>query len=251
MLKILSRIGCVIAVISSACVFPSCEGGVSGKDRRADTVAKAESVKEDSAETPVSRKASGVADICADGYINGHGYVDLGLPSGTKWATMNVGATAAEECGIYIAWGEIKPKTIYAGENSKTLGDNSYNRDISGEKDADVATAMWGGQWSMPTESQMKELVANCTMEWSELNGVKGLKVTGRKTGRWIFLPAAGTAGSVGNANFVGVLGRYWSGSPYADNSFSAYNLYFKKDRISVDWDLRRYGNSVRPVSKQ
>ena len=85
--------------------------------------------------------------------INGHEYVDLGLPSGLKWATCNVGANTPEEYGNYYAWGEIVPKTDYSDENCATLG--KQLSDISGNANYDAATANWGASWRMPTKEEI------------------------------------------------------------------------------------------------
>ncbi|MDO4335842.1 MAG: hypothetical protein Q4C37_08455 [Bacteroidales bacterium] len=61
------------------------------------------------------------------GYINNHEWVDLGLPSGLKWATCNIGASTPEEYGKYYAWGEIDTKSSYTPDNSLTFGKNSAN----------------------------------------------------------------------------------------------------------------------------
>ena len=121
--------------------------------------------------------------------IAGHDYVDLGLPSGTKWATCNVGATAPHEYGNYYAWGETTTKSTYSSENSRTHG-VSMN-DISGNPTYDAARANWGGTWRMPTEAEMEELKDNCTWTWTTQNGVNGCTITG-PNGNSLFLPAAG-----------------------------------------------------------
>ena len=111
------------------------------------------------------------------GYKNNHAWIDLGLPSGTKWATCNVGASQPHGYGNYYAWGETATKTNYSESNSKTYGKNIS--DISGNSDYDAARANWGGSWRMPTEREMEELVNKCTWTWTTLSGVKGYKVTG------------------------------------------------------------------------
>ena len=95
-----------------------------------------------------------------NGQHNGHEYVDIGLPSGLKWATCNVGASSPEDYGDYFAWGETSPKAEYTWENSVTYGEQMS--DISGNAQYDAATANWGGSWRMPTKEQMEELVEHC-----------------------------------------------------------------------------------------
>ena len=95
------------------------------------------------------------------GTERGHEWVDLGLPSGVKWATCNVGASDPWEYGDYFAWGETSPKSEYTKENSKT-----YNRnmgDISGNPNYDAARANWGGSWRIPTKKEFHELGTECT----------------------------------------------------------------------------------------
>ena len=179
------------------------------------------------------------------GTENGHEWVDLGLPSGLKWATCNVGAKTPEQSGNYYAWGETKPKDSYYQSNSLTYGKDID--DISGNAQYDAATANWGGDWRMPTEEEMTELINNCTWEWTKQNGVRGYKVTG-PNGNGIFLPAVGYfsgitfySGSCGNA-------YYWSSRP--SESSTAYRLVFNSDnRITGSYGYNRYeGLGVRPV---
>lgn len=176
--------------------------------------------------------------------INGHEYVDLGLPSGLLWATCNVGANAPEEYGDYFAWGETETKSEYTQANSLTYG-KSLN-DISGNPQYDAATANWGGTWRMPTYDELNELLTNCTWTWTTQNGVKGYNVEG-PNGNSIFLPAAGyrDGSSLGSA---GSWGCYWSSEPYESNSNFAYNLYFDSSFRGMNPNSRFYGQSVRPV---
>ena len=138
---------------------------------------------------------------------NGRDYVDLGLPSGLKWATMNVGASKPEEYGDYFAWGETEPKKEYSwlnykfelstdnnGPFSKYVTNSSYgtvdNKTVL-DPEEDAAHVNWGGSWRMPTEEEWTELRTNCTWTWTTQNGVNGRLVTG-PNGKSIFLPAAG-----------------------------------------------------------
>lgn len=182
-----------------------------------------------------------------DGIIRGHKYVDLGLPSGLKWATCNVGATSPEEYGDYFAWGETSPKSIYTDENCKTCGKKIG--DISGNAAYDAATANWGGSWRMPTRAEMQELINDCTWEWTTVNGVKGYKVTSKINGNSIFFPAAGfRRGS--SLSGAGYYGYYWSSTSSESDTRFAYYLGFYSGNSSLYWYYRSDGRSVRPVSQ-
>ena len=196
-----------------------------------------------------------------DGEIAGHGYVDLGLPSGLKWATCNVGASSPEDYGDYFAWGETSPKAEYDeytyqhwndadGNGSWDYGESAINSDISGNAQYDAATANWGGSWRMPTEDEMQELVDYCEWEWTQVNGVNGSKVTG-PNGSCIFLPAAGYRYGTSLLN-DGYYGYYWSSTPYDYYyDYYAYCLYFDFGYEDVNWgNSRILGLTVRPISE-
>ena len=200
-------------------------------------------------------------DTKSDPY-NGHEYVDLGLPSGIKWATCNVGATKPEEFGGYYAWGETEEKSNYdwstykwcsgSDDNmTKYCTDSDYstvdNKTILDPED-DVAHVKWGGSWRMPTLDEQNELLNNCTWTWTTLNGVNGYKVTGPNDNS-IFLPAAGIRD--GTAVYgIGGVGYYWSSSLCSRSSYCAYYLYFYSGYHDWDDDYRFSGLSVRPVSE-
>ena len=117
---------------------------------------------------------------------NGHEYVDLGLPSGTLWATMNVGATSETDYGNYYMYG--------MGAKTYDSSDTPY-QGMEGPlpKEYDTAAQVWGGDWRMPTEEQFLELMDNTTYQWVENynnSGINGGLVTG-SNGNTIFLPAA------------------------------------------------------------
>ena len=182
--------------------------------------------------------------------------VDLGLPSGTLWANMNVGAETPEDYGSYLAWGETQPKDVY---NWKTYS-YWHDSDDDGEFDLneledlgediggtayDAATANWGAPWRMPSQNQIWELLNYTTSTWTTQNGVNGYKYTG-SNGRSIFLPAAGYVRQ-GESVYVESRGFYWSSTLYDD--LYGYYLYF--DSNYTYWDdsrIRNYGQPVRPV---
>lgn len=177
--------------------------------------------------------------------------IDLGLPSGTKWASCNVGASKPEEYGSYYAWGETEEKEVY-NWSTYIHCDGTYDTchdlgsDISGTQ-YDVAHIKWGGNWCMPTLDDIKELYDNCTSEWTTLNGVNGRKFTSKINGNSIFLPFAGYRW-VGGLGRAGGSGDYWSSAQNPDYSGDAYGLYF--DSGYANWgNYSRYnGRTVRPV---
>ena len=179
------------------------------------------------------------------GYINGHEYVDLGLS--VKWATCNVGASSPEDYGDYYAWGETTTKSEYTSENCTTC--DKKLGDIGGKAQYDVARAKWGSSWRLPTKKECEELIANCNWKWTTQNGEKGYKVTSKKNGNSIFLPAAGWRGGTSLYN-RGAYGFYWSATPYEGNAVSAYYLSFDEGGRGTGWNYRYDGHSVRPVSE-
>ena len=194
--------------------------------------------------------------------INGHEYVDLGLPSGIKWATCNVGATKPEEFGGYYAWGETTEKDDYIWETYKWCnGDrnsltkyctDSYYGKIDNRTQLapadDVARIKWGGTWRMPTIEEIKELLNECTWQWTSRRGVDGYRVIG-PNGKSIFLPAAGYRYGTGVSR-RGSSGYYWSSSLSSDLSSCACDLGFDSDYLYSYYDHRCGGHSVRPVSE-
>ena len=193
--------------------------------------------------------------------INGHEYVDLGLPSGTLWATCNVGASKPEEYGNYYAWGETNTKHDYS-EGTYThcrrrslLGGfltwYKYDKldNIGADAQYDVARKEWGSTWRLPTKAEFNELRSNCTWTRTTQNGIYGYKVTSKKNGNSIFLPAAGWRYGT-SLDDQGTDGNYWSSTPHESDSGSAYLLYFCSGGHYTVWNLRYHGRSVRPVSK-
>ena len=210
--------------------------------------------------------------------------IDLGLPSGVKWASFNLGASKPEEYGDYFAWGETEPhyesiasdgtftwkigyEDGYAWSNYKWC-EGSYNTltkynssssyvtvDNLATLDAedDAATVNWGGTWRTPTDDEWTWLQENCTWTWtSDYNGsgVAGRIVTSKiegYTSNSIFLPAAGRPRNPYIFN-AGTYGYYWSSSIGTDNSFNARIVHFFSDYVDRKNDYRFHGLSVRPV---
>ena len=223
---------------------------------------------------------SGAADVNGDGEINiadvnaiisiilghttpapNHEYVDLGLPSGTLWASCNVGASSPEEYGDHFAWGETVPKDYYDWSTYKWCnGDwntltkyctNSSNgtmdNKIELEPTDDAAYINWGELWRMPTREQQLELINYCTWNWASLKGVNGYQVIG-PNGASLFLPAAGDRWDDLPAE-PGSFGGYWSRTIYMNGSYYAYGLCFSYPLYVGDGIIDRcYGQSVRPI---
>ena len=198
---------------------------------------------------------------------NGPVWVDLGLPSGLKWATCNVGASSPSDYGNYYAWGETSTKSMYdwtnykfrvSGDNYDNVTFNKYNTLSSHgtfdnrtrlEMSDDAARANWGGSWRMPTEAEWTELRENCNWTWTTQSGTSGYEVTSRTNGNSIFLPAAGVRldSSLYDA---GSSGYYWSSSLNSYGPDFAWGVYFGSGGVSRNDDVRYYGQSVRPVSE-
>ncbi len=197
-------------------------------------------------------------------------YVDLGLPSGTLWATCNIGATSPEDYGDYFAWGETTGyndgKTDFnwstykwcEGSSStmtKYCFDSSYGyngfTDVKTELDQedDAAYANWGPAWRMPSNEQFEELINSqyTITTWTTQNGVNGYRITSKSYRNSIFLPAAGYRD---NSSLYGAdwFGDYWSRTLSEDYPGYASGLYFKTDNISTSYNYRYNGQSVRPV---
>ena len=195
--------------------------------------------------------------------------VDLGLPSGTKWANMNVGATKPEEYGKYFPWGESVGYSLSerytfswakykwnngSGYVSKYCTDEQFG-DVDGQRilelDDDAAYVNWGEDWCMPTREQCKELIANCDKEWITLNGVNGKVYVSKTNDNAIFFPA-GDLRKYGYTTSVGKFGFYWSSTVYEDSQFYAFSLDFAENSTTADNGAWRYfGLNVRPVRRK
>ena len=193
-------------------------------------------------------------------------YVDLGLPSGLKWAKCNVGATSETAYGDYFMWGSTTPNNDIPCDwehapfnNGSSDYDETYFNSVKDTvcpngvlaKEYDTASQIMGGDWRMPTKAEIQELIDYTTNEWVEDfngTGVSGYKFTSyTDTSKYIFIPAAGYHG---DSSLFGLLdeGDVWSSSlgPSSDNS---YCLFFNIDNIDAQDDAFRYNAlAVRAV---
>ena len=199
----------------------------------------------------------------------GHEWVDLGLPSGTLWATCNIGANSPEEYGDYFAWGETETKENYDWSTYKycngsqytltkycsqsDFGYNSFTDNITELlPEDDAATENWGNEWQMPSFAQFEELISSnyTTTTWTYTPHGYGRKITSRSNGKSIFLPAAGY-NIESNLSYAGTDGYYWSRSQWKLTTSLSYNLNFYSGKIYVARYYRCSGMPIRPVRVQ
>ena len=197
--------------------------------------------------------------------VNGHEYVDLGLPSGILWATCNVGAESPEDFGEYFAWGEVVPKDVYDWDTYKYgdfvndrfaltkycidmfYGQNGFVDSLTVlEPSDDAATVNWGVDWRMPTRKDWEELYHTTTCVWTTQNGVDGRLLTG-PNGNSIFLPAAGFC--MDGELYGSGLGIYWSGTLHSDFTIRGWSFHFDSVNCHVCGTYERCrGQVVRAV---
>ena len=206
--------------------------------------------------------------------------------NGPYWASCNVGATKPEEFGYLFWWGDTVGYTSssWTGTSSQkytgvtwvssegesmssspfTTSCPTYNKskqsllddgyiDSTGNLAAehDAATVHLGSPWRMPTDAELQKLVSStyCTVSWTDRNGVYGRLVTGKGdySSKSIFLPAAGR-GEGTDFWYSGERGHYWTSTPYSDGNTHARYLYLHSGGFARGYNLRYYGQSVRPV---
>ena len=197
---------------------------------------------------------------------NGFEYVDLELPSGTLWATMNVGASKSTDFGLYFQWGDTQGYTanqvgIGSVQKKFAIEWNDYKwgeykkftkyTKLGGklELEDDAAHVNMGGDWHMPAPKQIRELLDNTITSWETLeDGIEGVKFTSKKdASKTIFIPIAGNAwdGSVhGSRGYGGV----WSSALYTNNAISGQYLFFNSSYVYLSHSCRSNGYSVRGV---
>ena len=178
--------------------------------------------------------------------------VDLGLPSGIRWASFNVGASTPEEEGFYYAWGETEPKENYQWENYKwcngsgsSLTKYNYSSDLGTvdnkivlDPEDDVAAVRYGDKWRMPTASEIDELFAYTTSQWTKRNGKDGFLLTAGN-GNSIFLPDPGQGVTYNKGYWASTL------SYLANNSGSAHSLGFDFEPLWSTSGIARYCNCL------
>ena len=197
--------------------------------------------------------------------FNGYDYVDLDLPSGTLWATMNVGASKPSDYGLYFQWGDMKGYTkeqVGTGEGQKKFASDESDykfgvypnyskyttKGATLDLEDDAAHVNMGGDWHMPTPTQIKELTANTTSTWTTQDGVNGILFTSKSNpSKSIFFPAAGGAWD-GSVQYSGDYGLVWSSMLYTGSVRSGSYLNFTSGGVSLNSGSRYDGLSVRGV---
>ena len=192
--------------------------------------------------------------------LNGHEFVDLGLPSGLLWATCNVGATSPEQAGLYFAFGETEGFTAEQVEkgvrkfNKTSYKAKKFKSELTSEEDA--AHVNMGEGWRMPTYNEWQELIDNCDTAWTaDYNGtgVAGRVFTSKVNGNSVFFPAAGVC-SNSYVFHVNSIGNYWAAeNPNDRGQYFACHLYFNSGNFLVDYLCYYwyFGFSVRGVCKR
>jgi hypothetical protein len=207
---------------------------------------------------PVTITVSGNYEYNLEYEESAYEEIDLDLPSGTKWANMNVGAESPEGYGDYYAWGEVETKDVTAytwqgykfGESTALTKYNNTDNKMTLDLADDAANVVMGGDWHMPTSAQCAELLDNTTSSWTtDYNGtgVAGMLFTSNNNGNSIFFPAAGIVvdrGSIGQGEQFGI----WSSS--RDNgSLGAWGVGGRSRGCFLSDGSGRYGGlSVRGV---
>lgn len=153
--------------------------------------------------------------------------VDLGLPSGTLWANMNVGATKAGEVGDYFAWGEVEPKEFYSWDTYKWSTQTGQTKYIKEEQELeledDAAYMNWGKDWRMPSRAQIDELFNYTRQE--TYGSQSGVYIISEINGEAIFFPASG--GLKYEDMPSGNDGFYWSRTGSMDSSGEGFGMIF------------------------
>lgn len=261
-------VACLIATAIPCSTMAQTDGGGKKKKKPLQT------------EQTSAKKQPNVKVSEPDGYINGHGYVDLGLPSGTKWATCNVGAKSPEKYGDYFAWGETSPKSEYRDDTwhhkppykivdgvQRFIMDDYHalikkrvcDQDGNLNSPFDAATSNWGSDWTIPNYVKIKELLGICSRKWISLHGVHGLYLQS-PNGKSIFFPAGGHISGRDKCRF-GKAAEYFSSNykPHQENEGDSWvlGINITEDELtssvedwSLNWLFNDLGALIRPVVK-
>lgn len=222
-----------------------------------------------SAQGKIERPQSKHRQVIASGTVDNHEYVDLGLPSGTKWASCNMGAERPYDFGKYYAWGELSSKDSFYADGAfkgvypdlirKGVYPTIVNNSISGNPKYDAATAKWGKSWRIPSVKDFDELNKYCTWKYGSINGNNGYYVIG-PNGKCIFLPLAN--GMCGKDNFLlNERGNYRTSDCRPERGLGNTEIWqpvnFTITQNDTYGDHRKFGNypecngfSIRPVAK-
>ncbi|MCQ2200232.1 MAG: DUF4988 domain-containing protein [Paludibacteraceae bacterium] len=197
------------------------------------------------------------------GYIDGYAYVDLGLTSGKKWATANVGAINEADYGLYFWWGDVIGYEKNTGHDFSSANADTYGKTVAQLQSAgiigtdknlvaerDAATQQWSENWKMPTKADFDELISECRWIWVSYGTAKGYKVESKKAGNnnWIFLPAAGDRNGTSSVSGESS-GDYWSSTVDESYSSKACTLGFSSGaKNTYIYGSRNIGQTIRPV---
>ena len=197
--------------------------------------------------------------------FNGHAYVDLGLPSGTLWASTPL--TSSEGEALYFQWGDTEGWTAEQVQNdekafaydgsdykwnegefqcdgSSMTKYNATDGKVILDLEDDAAHVHMGGDWHMPTKEQLEELKANTTSTWTTKDGINGRLFTSKVNGNSVFVPAFGGIDD-GYVRNVGSYGCVWSSSVGDEGLRYAWGLYFSSSYLGVGYDARSNGQVV------
>jgi hypothetical protein len=249
---------------------------VAGNNKISTTTHSVEMVRERLQQLDITTKYVDATSSLEGKIINGHKFIDLGLPSGLLWAETNIGAVTAYDDGNYYAWGETSPKQIYTDSTYTTLGEwgysdvyekfaltytkyNSTDCKYVLENTDDAAYVNWGTSCRMPTQSEWDELTnaENCTWAWINRTNSDGktihcYKVVSNKNNQTIYLPASGYRRG-NNLYYYGSYGNYWSRDRSKFNS-DPYSLKFNNSGAAYSGlnleSLRYYGFTIRSVAE-
>lgn len=209
-----------------------------------------------SAQGKIERPSSSSKSAKTTGTLNGHNYVDLGLPSGTKWATCNIGTDKFDYYGDYFVWGN--PRVITNDNVSWNLRPQYYGQSsFSGLAEYDPARALWGGRWQTPSKEAFEELVEYCTFTWTdEYDG--GVWAQSKRNGEKIYFPASGGCSGTQGYDYAGIVGLYWTsisaptestyGDKITDFAFCFQLTQSDSSLCKIRTEPRQACLSIRPI---